>query len=77
MNTDKPSDDELRPDYGREHLQGGVRGKYVDECRAGTNLVLLVPDVRAAFRTDHSVNDALRSIMCNTDGRSHRKRVTL
>ncbi|MDY0165294.1 MAG: hypothetical protein RBS80_02050 [Thermoguttaceae bacterium] len=39
------------------------RGKYLDQYRAGTNLVLLAPDVRVAFPTDQSVNEALRSIM--------------
>ncbi len=63
MNTDRPSDDELRAEYRCEDLQGGVRGKYLDQYRAGTNLVLLAPDVRAAFPTDQSVNEALRSIM--------------
>ena len=63
MNTDRPNDDEVRAEYRREDLQGGVRGKYLDQYRAGTNLVLLAPDARAAFSTDQSVNDALRSIM--------------
>ncbi len=63
MNMDKSSGDELRPEYRREDLQDGVRGKYLDQYRAVTNLALLAPDVRAAFPTDQSVNEALRSIM--------------
>ena len=64
MNTDRPNDDDdLRAEYRREDLHGGVRGKYLDQYRACTNLVLLAPDVRAAFPTDQSVNEALRSIM--------------
>ena len=44
-------DDELRPEYDlRELLKGGVRGKYVERYRAGTNLVLLDPDVLKPFR---------------------------
>lgn len=41
-------------------LQGGVRGKYVDRYRSGTNLVLLDPDVAQAFPNDEAVNEALR-----------------
>lgn len=47
MNTDQP-DHELRPEYGRENHQSGVRGKYLEQYRGGTNLALLAPDVRAA-----------------------------
>jgi hypothetical protein len=56
-------DDELRPEYHRDELKGGVRGKYFEQYRRGTNLALLEPDVRAAFPTDESVNEALRSKM--------------
>ena len=56
-------DDDLRPEYERDDLKDGVRGKYVERFRKGTNLALLAPDVRAAFPTDESVNDALRSLM--------------
>ena len=41
-------DDELRDEYDLTQLQGGVRGKYVQRYRAGTNLVRLAPDVAAA-----------------------------
>ena len=56
-------DDDLRPEYDASVLKGGVRGKYLERFRAGTNLVLLAPDVRAAFPTDESVNQALRRLM--------------
>ena len=57
---DKMSD-ELRAEYDlRQLLKGGVRGKYAKRYHAGTNLVLLDPDVRKAFRSERSVNDALR-----------------
>ena len=55
--------DELRPEYWREDLGEGVRGKYFQEYRKGTNLVLLSPDVARAFPTDEAVNDALRSLI--------------
>jgi hypothetical protein len=56
--------DELRPEYDlRELLKGGVRGKYAKRFHAGTNLVLLDPDVRRAFRNERAVNDALRLVI--------------
>jgi len=54
---------EMRSDYGRCDLGAGVRGKYLDAYRKGTNLVLLSPDVARAFPTEDAVNDALRSIV--------------
>jgi hypothetical protein len=63
-NDDNGSDDDdLRAEYDASVLKGGVRGKYLERYRAGTNLALLAPDVRAAFPTDESVNHALRSLM--------------
>jgi hypothetical protein len=57
-------DDELRPEYDlNELLKGGVRGKYVERYRAGTNLVLLDPDVAKAFPTAAAVNEALRLVI--------------
>ena len=50
-----PRDDELRPEYDETTLTGGVRGKYTQRYRAGTNLVRLDPDVAAAFANDEAV----------------------
>ena len=55
--------EEMRKEYRREDLGKGIRGKYFDEYKKGTNLVLLSPDVAAVFPDDTSVNDALRSLM--------------
>jgi hypothetical protein len=55
--------DELRPEYKREDLGQGVRGKHYQEYQKGTNLVLLSPDVAAAFPTEEDVNEALRALM--------------
>jgi hypothetical protein len=60
---ESPKDDDLRPEYDASVLRDGVRGKNLNRYRAGTNLVLLAPDVRAAFPTDESVNQALRSLI--------------
>jgi hypothetical protein len=57
-------DDELRPEYDlRELLRGGARGKYAERYRAGTNLVLLDPDVARAFPNEEAVNEALRLVL--------------
>ena len=59
----QPVDDELRPEYDLSQLQGGVRGKYAQRYKQGTNLVLLDPDVADAFPTEDAVNEALRMLM--------------
>ena len=57
-------DDELRPEYDlKQLLKNGVRGKYAERYEAGTNLVLLSPDVAKAFPSDEAVNEALRLVM--------------
>jgi hypothetical protein len=55
--------DELRPEYDLLQLKGRVRGKYVERYRAGTNIVLLEPDVAAAFHDAKAVNEALRLLI--------------
>jgi len=49
-------------------LKGGTRGKYIARYRAGTNLVLLSPDVAAHFPDEQSVNTALRSLIQGGNG---------
>jgi hypothetical protein len=58
--TKKIDDDELRPEYDLSQLKGGVRGKYFKRATAGTNLVLIEPDLFALFPDSDSVNRALR-----------------
>jgi hypothetical protein len=58
----KPNDD-LRPEYDLSKLKGGVRGKYAGRFKAGTNLVLLSPDVARYFPDEEAVNAALRSLV--------------
>lgn len=56
--------DELRPEYDMKSLlKGGVRGKYAERYRAGTNLVLLEPEVAKAFPNEKAVNEALKLVM--------------
>jgi hypothetical protein len=56
-------EDELRKEYDLSQLTGGVRGKYAQRVRQGTNLVLLAPDVAEFFPTDEAVNEALRLLI--------------
>jgi len=59
----KAKSDDLRPEYRREDLGPGVRGKYLEASRRASNLVLLSPDVAQAFPTEEAVNEALRSLI--------------
>jgi len=54
------SDDSLRPEYDLSQLKGGVRGKYYRQAIAGTNLMLIEPELAEVFRDAESVNRALR-----------------
>jgi uncharacterized DUF497 family protein len=51
------ADDDMRPEYD---FSGGVRGKYYERFHQNSNVVLLDPDVSAAFPNSASVNQALR-----------------
>ncbi len=64
MSNVKNKNDELRTEYNlAELLKDGVRGKYAEQYKKGTNLVLLEPDVAHAFPNDKAVNEALRLVM--------------
>lgn len=60
--TKKPADD-LRPEYDLSTLKGGVRGKYLNQAEAGTNLMLIEPDLAEVFPDADSVNRALRLLV--------------
>ena len=62
-NVESEEEDDLRPEYDFSQMKGGVRGKYIERYRQGTNLVLLDPDVAEAFPDAKAVNDALRSLL--------------
>jgi hypothetical protein len=56
----KKRSDELRPEYDFSKLGRATRGKYFSKLTAGTNLVLIEPDLAALFPDGDSVNRALR-----------------
>jgi hypothetical protein len=50
-------DDEMRSEYD---FSGGVRGKYYEDYKQSTNIIVLEPDVAEVFRDSAAVNEALR-----------------
>ena len=41
----------------------GVRGKYTQQFREGTNIVVLAPEVAEMFPDSAAVNDALKALV--------------
>ena len=56
----KKTNDKMRAEYDLSKLKGGVRGKYYRQATAGTNLVLIEPEVAKIFPDTESVNRALK-----------------
>lgn len=54
-----PTADGLRPEYD---FSGGDRGKHAARYAAGTNVVVLAPDVAKQFPTAEDVNETLRAV---------------
>ena len=80
------ADNEMRPEYRREDLGKGVRGKYFARAVKGGNLVLLNDKVAKAFPTGEAVNEALLGLRALTEqtaritarsSRTTRKRVAV
>jgi|SRR5438128_194018 len=53
---ERTTEDELRAEYDLDELGPGVRGKYYRQAKAGTNLVLIEPDLAKVFPDQESVN---------------------
>lgn len=60
----KPDKNEMREEYD---FTEGIRGKYAERFAKGSNVVVLEPDVAAAFKTPKSVNRALRDYLKDKD----------
>ena len=60
---DKRQSGDILVEYDFAKMKGGVRGKYAARYRAGTNLVLLDPEIHRAFPTSAAVNQALRAVL--------------
>jgi hypothetical protein len=53
-------------------FSGGTRGKYAKRYAAGTNLVVLYPDVAKVFPDSASVNEALRTLVKIANRKVHK-----
>jgi hypothetical protein len=74
----KKSNNELRPEYDLSKLKGGVQGKYYQQATAGTNLVLIEPELTEVFPDTESVNRALRLLAetaASATGRTRRSKL--
>ncbi|HEX6083585.1 MAG TPA: hypothetical protein VF266_03610 [Thermoanaerobaculia bacterium] len=58
--TEEQPDDGMRAEYD---FSKGVRGKYYQRYRQGTNLVLIEPDLAKVFHDSETVNLALRQFL--------------
>jgi hypothetical protein len=54
-----PTSSEMRVEYD---FREGVRGKHAAQYAAGTNVVVIEPDVAAEFPTAEEVNETLRTV---------------
>lgn len=54
-----PEEDDILPEYD---FRGGRRNPYAAAYAAGTNVIVLDPDVAAVFSTPAEVNEALRAL---------------
>lgn len=59
-NEQELEDDDVRPEYD---FSDGVRGKYAKRFPQDAVMVVLAPDVAAAFPDAESVNEALRLLI--------------
>ncbi len=63
------ANDDMRDEYDLSKLQQvGLRGKYAQQYREGTNVVLIDDDLAEAFPTPKAVNDALRKALKEQGG---------
>ena len=60
----KDSDDyDLREEYDLSQLPIRPKGRYDPARRQGRNIVVLEPELAAAFPNDEAVNEALRLVI--------------
>ena len=50
---------ETLPEYD---FSKGIHGKYAKQFKAGTNIIVLAPDVAKIFRDSEAVNETLRAV---------------
>ena len=57
--------DDMRKEYDLSKLAGGVQGKYYRRATAGTNLVLIEPDLVNMFPDSEAVNGVTPPLVKN------------
>ena len=65
------SSDQMRPEYD---FSKGVRGKHAARYAAGSNVVVLAPDVASQFQTADDVNETLRAVAKLVERRTNRRK---
>ena len=65
------SSDQKRPEYD---FSKGVRGKHATRYAAGSNVVVLAPDVASQFQTADDVNETLRAVAKLMERRRSRRK---
>ncbi len=61
--TKKQDDDELREEYDLSKMAVLPKGRFDPKRRAGTNVIVLDPEIAKAFPDDQAVNEALRLVL--------------
>lgn len=61
MKKAKPS--EMRAEYRQSDFSKIERGKYAKRIKASSNVVVLEPEIAAAFPNSAAVNEALQSLV--------------
>lgn len=56
----------MRAEYD---FSNGIRGKYAERFKEGTNIVVLAPEVAELFPDSRAVNDALTALVNIAKGR--------
>jgi hypothetical protein len=56
----KKNEDEMLKEYD---FSNGIRGKYAKKYAAGTNIILLEPDLAKYFKDSKEVNETLRNLL--------------
>ena len=64
---------ELRPEYDLSKLKGGVRGKYYRQATAGTNLVLIEPELTTLFPDTECALRLLADSAASATEKTHRR----
>jgi len=59
MGQKKKDDDRMLPEYD---FSGAVKGKYADRMKAGSNVVVISPELSELFPDSVAVNETLRAV---------------